>query len=602
MAQEMCQMFEDEWQGCNIPYDLPAEASSSLDYLPNVDDRMQVKNTFLEFRSDEEHEDVPRKMTRRKSESALPGVVTQSQMPCRSGHGKSKTITTADTLGSCGIHDLEDDEPLSVVSSEEMHAHQHEEENIPRSYAHPEDFHGAARDMFGDSQASLPEGCQTVMVQGLPSFYTQRCFMKYINMVGFFGRYDFLYMPLTAKKCTRGFAFVNFTTTQDAQEFYKMLHGYKISSKEPQPLYLTAAKHQGLEENARQCRRKPSARPLIFQATVEGKPGSGATFPATASGGTYGQAPPASAAEWGNVVTLMVRNLPNAYTQLQLFDEINDCGFEGLFDFMYLLLDVNTGANKGYAFINFLEPEYALTFYKVFSNRKMSLYASNKRTTISVAMLQGYEANRAHYADAPAARPLFLRDASCKRTCQALSRDRRRQQQQHLQQQHQQQQKQQLQQQMMPQPLVRQPMERQPQMQPYAQAQMTSQMPQAGYMSGRVQEMLHGLQVPQQQRQRMPQQMPQQVMQQPHIRQQDNMFDMVPQPTYQRQLQQDNDYYSYASAPCRQAPRMMQQAAPCPTRASIRFCPYCGCCAKPGFNFCSTCGESLDVLADELDY
>merc|ERR1719478_54994 len=100
----------------------------------------------------------------------------------------------------------------------------------------------------------------------------------------------------------------------------------------------------------------------------------------------------------------MIGNLPNAYSQQELIQEMNSCGFEGCFDFLYVVVDCVSGANKGYAFVNFLEPQSAYEFFVYFHGRQMDLYSSKKRLVLSKAHVQGYEANRAQHGGFPAAR------------------------------------------------------------------------------------------------------------------------------------------------------------------------------------------------------
>mmetsp|Transcript_84370 Transcript_84370/g.149182 ORF Transcript_84370/g.149182 Transcript_84370/m.149182 type:complete len:366 (-) Transcript_84370:211-1308(-) len=119
--------------------------------------------------------------------------------------------------------------------------------------------------------------------------------------------------------------------------------------------------------------------------------------------------------EWAEVYTVMLRNIPNKYSQSALCDEINNQGYAGLYDFLYLPIDMETNANKGYAFINFVEPRAAWAFKCQFDDRKLGRFNSSKVVKVVPATLQGLDANYAHYSSArvsrgdPKARPLFLR-------------------------------------------------------------------------------------------------------------------------------------------------------------------------------------------------
>lgn len=111
-----------------------------------------------------------------------------------------------------------------------------------------------------------------------------------------------------------------------------------------------------------------------------------------------------------------MRNLPNKYTQRMLLTEINTTGFLGTFDFIYLPIDLETNANRGYCFVNFVDPGSAWMFKMTYEGRKMNHFNSTKLVSVMPATLQGFEANYVHYSTArvsrgdPAARPLFLRE------------------------------------------------------------------------------------------------------------------------------------------------------------------------------------------------
>lgn len=54
--------------------------------------------------------------------------------------------------------------------------------------------------------------------------------------------------------------------------------------------------------------------------------------------------------------TLMIRNLPAHVTQPCLIEELNQSGFQGSYDFLYVPLYFETNLNKGFAFVNFIDP------------------------------------------------------------------------------------------------------------------------------------------------------------------------------------------------------------------------------------------------------
>lgn len=97
--------------------------------------------------------------------------------------------------------------------------------------------------------------------------------------------------------------------------------------------------------------------------------------------------------------TMMIRNIPNRYTQREFIKEVDDLGFAATYDFLYLPIDKGTLCNVGYAFVNFLEPSDAQRCSEVFYNYVFQRYrkARGKICAVSIAHLQGLEANLQHY-------------------------------------------------------------------------------------------------------------------------------------------------------------------------------------------------------------
>mmetsp|Transcript_82359 Transcript_82359/g.188332 ORF Transcript_82359/g.188332 Transcript_82359/m.188332 type:complete len:283 (+) Transcript_82359:41-889(+) len=95
--------------------------------------------------------------------------------------------------------------------------------------------------------------------------------------------------------------------------------------------------------------------------------------------------------------TLMVRHIPNKYTQRMLLNVCNERGFQGTINFFYLPIDFRNKCNVGYAFVNFTNEEEALRFKTDFEGFKLTHFKSNKVLQISFARIQGYEKNVEHF-------------------------------------------------------------------------------------------------------------------------------------------------------------------------------------------------------------
>jgi len=102
---------------------------------------------------------------------------------------------------------------------------------------------------------------------------------------------------------------------------------------------------------------------------------------------------------------VMLRNIPNRLCHEELIAELEELGFSGTFDFVYIPMDNgrkqrgssrSSISNVGYAFVNFLCASWAERCTAVF--RDHSFPGSNRVTRVSPAHVQGLEANMAHFA------------------------------------------------------------------------------------------------------------------------------------------------------------------------------------------------------------
>ena len=91
--------------------------------------------------------------------------------------------------------------------------------------------------------------------------------------------------------------------------------------------------------------------------------------------------------------SLMVRNIPNKYTQQMLLSEFTENGHgPGIIDFFYLPIDFKNRCNRGYAFINFVDYRDILPFHRRYYGKHWRTFNSDKICDITYARIQGKSA------------------------------------------------------------------------------------------------------------------------------------------------------------------------------------------------------------------
>mmetsp|Transcript_139163 Transcript_139163/g.444646 ORF Transcript_139163/g.444646 Transcript_139163/m.444646 type:complete len:469 (-) Transcript_139163:100-1506(-) len=100
--------------------------------------------------------------------------------------------------------------------------------------------------------------------------------------------------------------------------------------------------------------------------------------------------------------TVMLRNVPSNYSRDMVLDLINEKGFAGKYDFLYLPIDFRTQACLGYAFVNLAAPEDVAEFWRTFSGFADWVVPSKKvcRVTWSDPH-QGRDAHVDRYRNSP---------------------------------------------------------------------------------------------------------------------------------------------------------------------------------------------------------
>jgi len=93
--------------------------------------------------------------------------------------------------------------------------------------------------------------------------------------------------------------------------------------------------------------------------------------------------------------TLMIRNIPNKYTQRMLIEQYREN--PGCYDFLYLPIDFKNNCNVGYAFVNMVSTDFLPAFYASLHNKRWERFNSEKVCEIAYARIQGLEQLLEHF-------------------------------------------------------------------------------------------------------------------------------------------------------------------------------------------------------------
>jgi len=100
--------------------------------------------------------------------------------------------------------------------------------------------------------------------------------------------------------------------------------------------------------------------------------------------------------------TVMMRNIPNAYTSQSFVELFDDQGFHGSYNFVYLPIDFRSGMNLGYAFMNFVSHDDAQLFITHFNGFKQWMCQSPKVGEVTwTDPHQGLEEHVERYRNSP---------------------------------------------------------------------------------------------------------------------------------------------------------------------------------------------------------
>eukprot|EP00927_Polykrikos_kofoidii_P030373 TRINITY_DN26136_c0_g1_i2.p1 TRINITY_DN26136_c0_g1~~TRINITY_DN26136_c0_g1_i2.p1 ORF type:complete len:383 (+),score=48.17 TRINITY_DN26136_c0_g1_i2:106-1254(+) len=99
--------------------------------------------------------------------------------------------------------------------------------------------------------------------------------------------------------------------------------------------------------------------------------------------------------------TVMLRNVPTTFSRDILLELLRNKGFGGLFDFVYLPMDFKTHKSLGYAFVNLLKPDQAVTCWDAFEGYRWEADGDATCTVSWSCPYQGYAAHVERYRNSP---------------------------------------------------------------------------------------------------------------------------------------------------------------------------------------------------------
>lgn len=110
------------------------------------------------------------------------------------------------------------------------------------------------------------EDLTTVMLRNIPNSYTSASMLELLDRYGFFGKYDFVYLPMDFQKGVNlGYAFVNFQQSGDGLQFASVFQGFadwQCSSAKAGDVSW-AQPNQGLQAHVDRYRNSPVMHPSV---------------------------------------------------------------------------------------------------------------------------------------------------------------------------------------------------------------------------------------------------------------------------------------------------------------------------------------------------
>jgi len=190
---------------------------------------IEIKNSFIHVSDHIEKDDFYRS----RALSEYSGICRVKEMELRK---------------ACMVAGDDDEDLNTIVESSSSH-------ELKEAEAEAENSAAISMQNMLDNEART-----TVMMRDIPNSYSASGLIELFDAAGFWGTYDFVYLPIDFRtNMSLGYAFVNFVSSRDAQQFMMCFDGFcnwhfcspkicKVFWSDP---------NQGLEEHVERYRNSP---------------------------------------------------------------------------------------------------------------------------------------------------------------------------------------------------------------------------------------------------------------------------------------------------------------------------------------------------------
>lgn len=228
----------------------------------------------------------------------------------------------------------------------------------------------------------------TLMLQNIPNFLMRDDIVEEMEKFDLMKEINFLYLPgETRNKRNVGYCFVNVTSSAGVNLFRELFEAAKLGNTERSCL-VAVAKVQGLQANIDAYTASSVKVELLYQPIlVENGEALPLEFETSST----------RAIDFESSPTLMLRNIPNKYTQDMLIEEMRIRGVLSDIDFFYVPIDLRRQQCVGYCFVNLTSPEGHARFLRAFDRVVLDGVENVKTCFIVPGKIQGLKANIDRY-------------------------------------------------------------------------------------------------------------------------------------------------------------------------------------------------------------